>query len=220
MSDKKSIIQSISGEKISPRTDGQATLVQSIRKNKIIFVNGPAGTGKTFIAAAMAVKSFRERRVEKIVLSRPAVEAGERLGFLPGTAEEKVEPYLQPLYDSIDSFFSFEDSKRMQQDKSIEVIPVAFMRGRTFRNAFIVIDEAQNLTPLQMKMCLTRIGEGSCMVVTADTSQRDIPGTVSGFNDALNRVSSVKEIGHVELGPADVIRSDIVRRIIEAYNRI
>ncbi len=202
---------------IRPRTDGQQRLIDAVMKNNIVFADGPAGTGKTFLAAALAVKFLREGKVDKIVMSRPAVEAGERLGFLPGTAEEKVDPYLRPLYDCLEMLFSFEEAARLQQSRQIEVVPLAFMRGRTLSNSFLILDEAQNTTITQMKMFLTRIGEQSKMIVVGDSTQKDIGNDLSGFCDAFRRLESVEGVETVKLGVEDIVRADIVGRIVQAY---
>lgn len=184
-----------------------------------MFVDGPAGTGKTFLAAALAVKFLREGRIERVVLTRPAVEAGEKLGFLPGSLEEKVDPYLRPLFDAIETLFTFEESARLISNRQIEVIPLAFMRGRTLKKSFVVLDEAQNTTVPQMKMFLTRFGEKSHMVVAGDSSQRDIEHRDNGFTDAMRRLSAVPGVSVTRLTAADIVRADIIGRIIEAYER-
>jgi len=202
---------------IKAKTDGQAEMVEAVLKNKVVLVDGPAGTGKTFLAAALAVRFLREGKVDKIVMSRPAVEAGEKIGFLPGTLEEKVDPYLRPLYDSLEMMFSFEESARLQHNRQLEVIPLAFMRGRTLPRSFLILDEAQNTTITQMKMFLTRIGEGSRMVVVGDSTQRDIPAENGGFTDAMRRLAGISDIKMVKLGLADIVRSDIAAKIVAAY---
>ncbi|HOW51647.1 MAG TPA: PhoH family protein [bacterium] len=203
---------------VKPRTPGQNTFVEAVDKKEIVFVDGPAGTGKTFLAAALAVKFLREGRIERVVLTRPAVEAGEKLGFLPGSLEEKIDPYLRPLFDAIETLFTFEESARLISNRQIEVIPLAFMRGRTLRKSFVVLDEAQNTTVAQMKMFLTRFGEGSRMVVAGDSSQRDIGAAQNGFADAMQRLGELNGITVVRLGLADIVRADIIGRIIEAYD--
>ncbi len=204
---------------VKPRTDGQDAFAEAVERHEIVFVDGPAGTGKTFLAAALAVKFLREGRVDRMVLTRPAVEAGERLGFLPGSLEEKIDPYLRPLFDAIESFFTFEESARLIHERRVEVIPLAFMRGRTLRRSFVVLDEAQNTTPAQMKMFLTRFGEGSRMVIAGDSSQHDLVGNENGLVDALKRFEGIPGVAVVRLGRADIVRADMVGRILEAYGQ-
>jgi len=204
---------------VAARTKGQEIFVEAVECHDIVFADGPAGTGKTFLAAALAVKFLREGRVERVVLTRPAVEAGEKLGFLPGSIEEKVDPYLRPLFDAIETFFTFEESARLIHDRRIEVIPLAFMRGRTLRRSFVVLDEAQNTTVPQMKMFLTRFGEGSRMVVVGDSSQHDLAPGSNGLVDALSRFSSFPGVAVVRLSTSDIVRADIIGRIVEAYEK-
>lgn len=204
---------------VKPRTPGQQRMVDAVMANDIVFVDGPAGSGKTFLAAAMAVKFLREGLVERIVMSRPAVEAGEKLGFLPGTMEEKIDPYLRPLYDALEMLFTFEESARLIHSGQIEVMPLAFMRGRTLANSFLVLDEAQNTTVGQMKMFITRIGQNSKMVITGDSTQKDLRGEYSGFSDAFRRLGGIKGLEMMVLGKEDIVRCEIVGRIIESYER-
>jgi len=211
------ILRDKNKKSIVPRTSGQEKLINAVYENNIVFVDGPAGTGKTFLAAALAVKFLREGKVERIIMSRPAVEAGENLGFLPGTLEEKIDPYLTPLFDCLETLFTFEETARLQHNRQIEVIPLAFMRGRTLANSFLVLDEAQNTTSSQMKMFLTRIGENSKMIVAGDSTQQDLFGKSSGLIDAFGKLNNVKGITTIKLTIDDVVRADIVSRIIRAY---
>ena len=202
---------------IEPRTPGQREYVRHLLQKELVFGVGPAGSGKTFLAVAMGLAMLQEGRVDKLILSRPAVEAGERLGFLPGDANEKVDPYLRPLYDAIDAMWGVSPEK-LREDRRFEVAPLAFMRGRTLSNAYVVLDEAQNTTEMQMKMFLTRLGENSRMVVTGDPSQVDLPrGVRSGLKDALNVLKNVPEIGISKLTETDVVRHPLVARIVGAY---
>ncbi len=205
-------------KKIFPRTAGQATYFKLLRDHEVVFGLGPAGTGKTYMAVAWAVAFLKRRQVERIILSRPAVEAGERLGFLPGDMKEKVDPYLRPLYDALYDMMPSDKVDRMIANGEIEIAPLAFMRGRTLSNAFVIIDEAQNTTPVQMKMVLTRLGEDSRMAITGDLSQIDLPsGQLSGLSDAVNRLDGVKGIGITRLSGEDVVRHPVVARILKAY---
>ena len=204
---------------VEPRTEAQATYVESLFKNELAFGIGPAGTGKTYLAVAVAVSMFISGRVDKIILSRPAVEAGERLGFLPGDLKEKVDPYMQPLYDALNDFLPAKQMGKLIEDKVIEIAPLAFMRGRTLANAFVVLDEAQNATTMQMKMFLTRLGEGSRMVVTGDRTQTDLPrGVQSGLVDAERLLKEVSKISFNYFTAKDVVRHPLVAAIIEAYD--
>ncbi len=208
------------GKPIKPKTLGQASYAEAIRKYDIVFGIGPAGTGKTYIAVALAASAFKNKQVEKIILTRPAVEAGEKLGFLPGDLQEKVDPYLRPLYDALYDILGRENAGRLREKEIIEVIPLAYMRGRTFDNAFIILDEAQNTTKEQMKMFLTRLGFGSKVVVTGDITQTDLPrGKKSGLKQAMQILQGVMGIRFCYLKAQDVVRHDLVRRIIEAYDR-
>ncbi|MDD2190629.1 MAG: PhoH family protein [Eubacteriales bacterium] len=208
------------GKPIKPKTIGQTSYAQSIKNNDIVFGVGPAGTGKTYIAVAMAINAFKNKDVQKIILARPAVEAGERLGFLPGDLQEKVDPYLRPLYDALYDIMGRESALRLKEKEVIEVVPLAYMRGRTLDNSFIILDEAQNATKEQMKMFLTRMGFGSKVVVTGDITQIDLPkGKKSGLIDAINVLDKVEGIEFCFLKDADVVRHALVRRIIVAYER-
>ena len=204
---------------IKPYSPTQANYIQMLGSNEICFALGPAGTGKTYIAVAMAVAMFNSQRVEKIILSRPAVEAGEKLGFLPGDLKEKVDPYLRPLYDALFDMMPGEKLTRHMENGEIEVAPLAFMRGRTFSNSFVSLDEAQNTTPTQMKMFLTRMGQGSRMVITGDLTQTDLPKDVkSGLGDAVRKVEGIEGIGCVRFGEGDVVRHTLAAKIVQAYD--
>ncbi len=207
-------------KKIKPISAHQREYIRSIEENDVIFAIGPAGTGKTFLAVAMAVKYLREGKVEKIILTRPAVEAGESLGYLPGTYEEKVYPYLIPLYDALFSMVPYDKVRRMMDARIVEIAPLAYMRGRTLSDAFIILDEAQNTKTVQMKMFLTRIGPRSKVVITGDITQIDLPkNEKSGLIEAVNILKDVKGIGFVYFTKEDVSRHRIVKRIIEAYEK-
>ncbi len=207
------------GKPIRAKTRGQRIYADSIRDNDIAFGIGPAGTGKTYLAVAMAVRAFKDRDVEKIILTRPAVEAGESLGFLPGDMQEKVNPYLRPLYDALHDIFGRETVARLRERETIEIIPLAYMRGRTLDNAFIILDEAQNTTREQMKMFLTRLGFGSKAVITGDVTQVDLPRKkMSGLIDAHRILKSVEGVGFTWFDDKDVVRHPLVRRIIHAYD--
>jgi phosphate starvation-inducible protein PhoH and related proteins len=205
---------------VGPRSKGQATYMEMLGKHEMVFGVGPAGTGKTYLAVAQAVAMLSAGRVERIVLSRPAVEAGERLGFLPGDMKEKVDPYLRPLYDALGDMMPGDQVTRRISTGEIEVAPLAFMRGRTLAHAFVILDEAQNTTPAQMKMFLTRMGEGTRMVITGDLSQVDLPsGTRSGLRDALDTLEGVQGIGVNRFDVRDVVRHPLVARIVDAYEQ-
>lgn len=204
---------------VEPRTDAQKAYVRSLFKNELAFGIGPAGTGKTYLAVAVGVNMFIGGHVDRIILSRPAVEAGERLGFLPGDMKDKVDPYMQPLYDALNDFLPGKQVTKLIEEKRIEIAPLAFMRGRTLSNAFVVLDEAQNATTMQMKMFLTRLGEGSRMVVTGDRSQVDLPkGVQSGLRDAERLLKGIGKISFNYFTSKDVVRHPLVARIIEAYD--
>ncbi|WP_439104823.1 PhoH family protein [Celeribacter marinus] len=203
---------------VEPRTAAQKSYVQNLFDHEMAFGIGPAGTGKTYLAVAVGVNMLINGKVDKIILSRPAVEAGERLGFLPGDLGEKVDPYMQPLYDALNDFVPAKQLAKMREDKTIEIAPLAFMRGRTLSRAFVVLDEAQNATTMQMKMFLTRLGEGSRMVITGDRSQVDLPrGQTSGLRDAERILAGVKKISFNYFTSKDVVRHPLVAAIIEAY---
>ena len=208
------------GKPLKPKTLGQKNYVNAIRNHDVVFGIGPAGTGKTYLAVAMAVTAFKNKEVSKIVLTRPAVEAGERLGFLPGDLQDKVDPYLRPLYDALYDVMGRDNAIRLKEKESIEVVPLAYMRGRTLDNAFIILDEAQNTTREQMKMFLTRMGFGSKMVVTGDVTQIDLPeDKKSGLVEAEKILKKVKGLEFCYLREVDVIRHEMVKRIISAYDR-
>ncbi|MGE0608748.1 MAG: PhoH family protein [Pirellulales bacterium] len=206
------------GRKIRPRTAGQTNYCNAIRDNDLVFCVGPAGTGKTYLAVAMAVTALKQERIRKIVLVRPAVEAGENLGFLPGDLQAKINPYLRPLLDALREMVDYDQVKRYTEQDVIEVIPLAYMRGRTLNDAFIILDEAQNTTIAQMKMFLTRMGHGSKIVVSGDITQIDLPShTTSGLVDAVRRLKGIEGLTQVKLSNADIVRHPLVQRIVEAY---
>ena len=207
-------------KQVEPRTEAQKAYVKNLFQHEMAFGIGPAGTGKTYLAVAVGVTMLIGGHVDKIILSRPAVEAGERLGFLPGDMKEKVDPYMQPLYDALNDFLPAKQLAKLMEEKRIEIAPLAFMRGRTLTNAAIILDEAQNTTSMQMKMFLTRLGEGSRMVITGDRSQVDLPrGQMSGLSDAERILDGVKGISFNYFTAKDVVRHQLVARIIEAYDR-
>ncbi len=206
--------------RVRARTPAQDAYVRALKRHALVFSTGPAGTGKTWLAVAHAVQLFERKEVDRIILSRPAVEAGERLGFLPGDMREKVDPYLRPIYDALYDLMDARIVERALQSTEIEIAPLAFMRGRTLSNAAVILDEAQNTTAMQMKMLLTRLGENSRMVVTGDPSQVDLPpGQTSGLADAVRLLAGIDGIGHVTFTAADVIRHELVARIVEAYDK-
>ena len=214
------ILVTAKGRQIKPKTLGQKVYLDAIKHNYITFGIGPAGTGKTYLAVAMAVNALRNKEVDKIILTRPAVEAGERLGFLPGDLQDKVDPYLRPLYDALYDILGMETYQKLMAKNIIEVAPLAYMRGRTLDDAFVILDEAQNTTDKQMKMFLTRLGFGSKMVVTGDLTQIDLPrGVASGLAQAQEILKSVEGIKAIYLDERDVIRHDVVARIIKAYDQ-
>ena len=207
------------GKTIRPKTLNQKRYVDAIDAHTIVFGIGPAGTGKTYLAMAKAVRALQTKQVSRIILTRPAVEAGERLGFLPGTLSEKIDPYLRPLYDALHDMVPAEQIASRMESGEIEIAPLAFMRGRTLAHCFVILDEAQNTTPMQMRMFLTRLGEGSRMVITGDPSQTDLPGgQKSGLNDAVDTLTDVDGVRFVRLTSKDVVRHDLVTRIVEAYD--
>jgi phosphate starvation-inducible PhoH-like protein len=208
------------GFSIKPKTQNQMALVEAVNQNDLVFAIGPAGTGKTYISVALAVRALKNKRVKKIIITRPAVEAGENLGFLPGDLKEKIDPYLRPIYDALHDMIPAEKLKYYQENGIIEIAPLAYMRGRTLQNAYILLDEAQNTTPMQIKMFLTRMGPSSKVIITGDISQIDLPTRQrSGLIEALNILSGVSGIGFVQLSGADVVRHKLVKKIIEAYDR-
>ncbi len=213
------ICHTISGKPIKPKTLGQKQYVDAIRNKMITFGLGPAGTGKTYLAMAMAITAFKNDEVSRIILTRPAIEAGEKLGFLPGDLQSKVDPYLRPLYDALYQIMGAESFAKNMEKGLIEVAPLAYMRGRTLDNAYIILDEAQNTTPAQMKMFLTRIGFGSKVVVTGDSSQKDLPaGTKSGLDIATKVLAKIDDIGFCNLTSKDVVRHPLVQKIVKAYD--
>ncbi len=215
------IITTPRGKKVRPKTVGQQRYVQLMREKDIVFAIGPAGTGKTYLAVVMAVRALRAKEVSRLVLTRPAVEAGEKLGFLPGDLQDKVDPYLRPLYDSLYDILGLENTQRYLDRHIIEIAPLAYMRGRTLEDAFIILDEAQNTTPEQMKMFLTRLGFGSKAVVTGDVTQIDLPkGQKSGLVEAQSVLTGIAGIGFAYLTGADTVRHPLVTEIVEAYERM
>jgi phosphate starvation-inducible PhoH-like protein len=214
----QTILRTISGQQVVPRTEGQRLLAQAIETHDITFAVGPAGTGKTYTAVAFAVKALKERQIRKIILTRPAVEAGENLGFLPGDLREKVAPYLRPLYDSLEEMLSSEKLQQLLEQNVIEIAPLAYMRGRTLNQAFIILDEAQNATRLQMKMFLTRFGHGSKIVITGDLSQIDLPRPeTSGLLHAIQLLEGVPGIAVVRMTETDIVRHPLVTEIVRLY---
>lgn len=212
------ICHTLQGKPIKPKTLGQKAYVDAMRKKMIVFGLGPAGTGKTYLAMAMAITAFRNNEVGRIILTRPAIEAGEKLGFLPGDLQSKIDPYLRPLYDALYQIMGAESFMKNSERGLIEVAPLAYMRGRTLDNAYIILDEAQNTTPAQMKMFLTRIGFGSKVAVTGDTSQKDLPaGQVSGLDVAISVLKNIDDIGICSLTSKDVVRHPLVQKIVKAY---
>jgi len=205
---------------IKPKTSNQKKLVDAIAKNDLVFALGPSGTGKTYVSVAMAVKALKNKEVKKIIITRPAVEAGENLGFLPGDLKEKIDPYLRPVYDALDDMIPFEKLKYYQENRIIEIAPLAYMRGRTLNDAFILLDEAQNTSPMQIKMFLTRMGPNSKVIINGDLSQIDLPHhTRSGLKEAVKILKDVKGISFINFTSKDVIRHKIVKDIIDAYHQ-
>ena len=216
--DKDVICRTINGKPVKPKTIGQKEYVDAIREKMIVFGVGPAGTGKTYLAMAMAIQAFKNNEVGRIILTRPAIEAGEKLGFLPGDLQSKIDPYLRPLYDALYQIMGADAYLHNAEKGLIEVAPLAYMRGRTLDNAFIILDEAQNTTPAQMKMFLTRVGFGSKVVVTGDKTQRDLPAdTVSGLDVAMKVLAKIDDIAFVELSNKDIVRHPLVQQIVKAY---
>ncbi len=218
--DKDLICHTINGKPIKPKTLGQKDYIELIRNKMIVFGIGPAGTGKTYLAMAAAINAFKNDEVGRIILTRPAIEAGEKLGFLPGDLQSKVDPYLRPLYDALFQIMGAESFHKNMEKGLIEVAPLAYMRGRTLDNAFIILDEAQNTTPAQMKMFLTRIGFGSKVVITGDLTQKDLPaGQTSGLDISLNVLKNIDDIGIARLTSLDVVRHPLVQKIVNAYEQ-
>lgn len=214
------IVYGTKGFPIKPKSVNQQKLVDLVKDHDLVFAVGPAGTGKTYISVALAVRALKNKYVKKIIITRPAVEAGENLGFLPGDLKEKIDPYLRPIYDALNDMVPFEKLRYYMEHAIIEIAPLAYMRGRTLNNAFILLDEAQNTTPMQMKMFLTRMGPDSKMVISGDATQIDLPGSQrSGLKEAVRILKHVQSIGFVELNEKDVVRHKLVREIIEAYNK-
>ncbi len=216
--DREVICHTVQGKPVKPKTAGQKEYTDAIEKKMIVFGIGPAGTGKTYLAMAKAITAFKNEEVGRIILTRPAIEAGEKLGFLPGDLQSKVDPYLRPLYDALYQIMGAESFQKNMEKGLIEVAPLAYMRGRTLDNAYIILDEAQNTTPAQMKMFLTRIGFGSKVVITGDKTQKDLaPGTVSGLDIAETVLKKISDIGFVYLTSKDVVRHPLVQQIVKAY---
>mgnify|MGYP003548307035 FL=1 len=214
------IVFSVTGKPIAPRTPGQKCLLDAYEQNDMVFATGPAGTGKTYTAIALAVRALKNKQVRRIILSRPAVEAGEKLGFLPGDMKDKIDPYLQPLYDALEDMVPPARLREMMEQNIIQIAPLAFMRGRTLNDAVVILDEAQNTTVAQIKMFLTRMGMSTKMIVTGDLTQVDLPrNTRSGLADALRVLQGVKGIGFVQMDERDIVRHKLVTRIVEAYRR-
>ncbi|QMU29427.1 PhoH family protein [Adhaeribacter radiodurans] len=214
------IVYGSKGGIIKAKTPNQQKLVDAVEKHDLVFALGPAGTGKTYISVALAVRALKNKTVKKIIISRPVVEAGENLGFLPGDMKEKVDPYIRPIYDALEDMIPIEKLKYYQENKIIEIAPLAYMRGRTLNNAFVLLDEAQNTTPMQMKMFLTRMGPSSKVMINGDRSQIDLPTKVkSGLVDALQTLKNIKDIAFVEMKAEDVVRHKLVKSIVEAYTK-
>jgi phosphate starvation-inducible PhoH-like protein len=216
---REHLATTVTGKRIAPQSENQRRYVEKMRAHDLVIATGPAGTGKSFLSVAMGVNALRERKVTRLILTRPAVEAGERLGFLPGDLEQKIDPYLRPLYDALYELMPAERFARAQERGEIEVAPLAFMRGRTLNSAFIILDEAQNTTPAQMKMFLTRLGYGSQAVVNGDVTQVDLEGSRSGLVVAREILRDVEGIGFVDFDDKDVVRHELVQRIVRAYDR-
>ncbi len=216
----ESIVYGSSGNRIIAKTKNQKKIVELYENNDLLFVIGPAGTGKTYVSVALGVKALKEKKVKKIIITRPVVEAGENLGFLPGDLQDKIDPYLKPIYDALEDMIPLEKMKKLIENKTIEIAPLAYMRGRTLKNAFILLDEAQNTTEAQLKMFLTRLGQNSKMIVTGDISQVDLrKNQSSGLEDAQKRLSDIKGIGFTYLDSSDVLRHSLVKKILDKYQK-
>ena len=214
------IVFSMSGRPIKPRSTNQQRLIEAYQQNDMVFAVGPAGTGKTYLSIALAVKALKEKTAKKIILSRPAVEAGEKLGFLPGDMKDKIDPYLQPLYDALEDMLPQVKLQDMMEKHIIQIAPLAFMRGRTLNDAVVILDEAQNTTPAQIRMFLTRMGWNTKMIITGDLTQIDLPrGNQSGLREALRLLKGIEGIGFVEMDESDIVRHKLVTRIVKAYER-
>ena len=218
--DNEPIVYGSNGKRIIAKTKNQKKIVKIHNKNDLIFVIGPAGTGKTYVSVALGVKALKEKRVKKIIITRPVVEAGENLGFLPGDLQDKIDPYLKPIYDALEDMIPIQKMKKFIENKTIEIAPLAYMRGRTLKNAFILLDEAQNTTKSQLKMFLTRLGENSKMIVTGDISQIDLKkDQSSGLIDAKNKLQDINGIGFTLLDGSDVLRHKLVKKILDKYKK-
>ena len=216
--EKEVIIYGSSGKKIIAKTSNQKRIVDLHNKNDLLFVIGPAGTGKTYVSVALGVKALKEKKIKKIIITRPVVEAGENLGFLPGDLQDKIDPYLKPIYDALEDMIPIHKMKKFIENKTIEIAPLAYMRGRTLKNAFILLDEAQNTTESQLKMFLTRLGQNSKMIVTGDISQIDLrKNQSSGLVDAKNKLNNIEGIGFTHLDSSDVLRHSLVKKILDKY---
>lgn len=214
------VVYSVTGKPISARSENQQKLVRAYQDNDMIFATGPAGSGKTYMSIALAVRSLKNKEIRKIILSRPAVEAGEKLGFLPGDMRDKIDPYLQPLYDALEDMIPAQKLRELMEQNVIQIAPLAFMRGRTLNDAVVILDEAQNTTTAQIKMFLTRMGTNTKMIITGDCSQVDLPrGVRSGLSEAIDILSSVKGIGFIRMDKKDIVRHKLVSRIVEAYDK-
>ncbi len=214
------VVYSVTGKPIAARSDNQQRLVKAYQENDMIFATGPAGSGKTYMSIALAVRSLKNKEIRKIILSRPAVEAGEKLGFLPGDMKDKIDPYLQPLYDALEDMIPAQKLREMMEQNVIQIAPLAFMRGRTLNDAVVILDEAQNTTTAQIKMFLTRMGINTKMIVTGDCSQVDLPrGVRSGLCEALDILSAVPGIGFIQMDRGDIVRHRLVSKIVEAYDK-